>query len=356
MKIALTCSIKKKDKASDKPPDYYSEFDSEETVLSIAAAIKNLGHEVVLVEANNHKQLLSFFQNNSVDFVFNIAEGSDSKFRESEVPALLDFFRIPYTGSGPFALALALDKAMAKRVFMAENIPTPRFQIFDSLHTSLNPKLKFPLIVKPNCEGSGKGISVSSVVYTKEDLRRQIERTLETYKHEALVEEFIEGKEITVGVLGNAKAIALPILEVDFSNCHASGEFFYSWKMKEFQGNKEMGCVPHFYCPARLSEETTDTIKEVALRAHKALGCYDISRTDIRLSHDNIPYVLEVNPLPGLDPKESNFPVMSRAAGMGYPDLIKTVLHGALERYGLKKDVCSVDYAEQRGILRKTTP
>lgn len=333
MKIALTCSIKKKD--SDKPPDYFSEFDSEETVLSIASSIQSLGHEVVLVEANNRKNLLNFFQNNSVDCVFNIAEGADSKFRESEVPALLDFFNIPYTGSNPFTLALALDKAIAKRIFISENIPTPRFQIFDSWDIPLNSNLKFPLIVKPNCEGSGKGISSSSVVHTQKDLYAQIEKAITTYKHEALVEEFIEGKELTVGVLGNGKTTVLPILEIDFSDCRESGEYFYSWKMKEFQGNKEMGCVPNFYCPARLSEELTKTIKDVALKAHKALGCYDISRTDIRLSKDNIPYVLEVNPLPGIDPKESNFPMMSRAAGMQYHDLIKAILHSAIERYGM---------------------
>lgn len=332
MKLALTCSLKKKD--PDKPPDYFSEFDSEETVLTIASGLQSLGNEVALVEANNRKNLLHFFQNKQVDFVFNIAEGSDSKFRESEVPALLDFLNIPYTGSNPFTLALALDKAMAKRVLSSENIPTPKFQIVNSLDILLNSELRFPLIVKPNCEGSGKGISLQSVVRGKKELSAQIEKTLLGYKQEALVEEFIEGKELTVGILGNEKAIALPILEIDFSGCKASGEYFYSWKMKEFQGNKELGCTPDFYCPARLSEEVEKKVKNTALNAHRALGCLDISRVDIRLSQDNIPYVLEVNPLPGLDPKESNFPMMSRAAGMGYCDLLKTILQSAMARYG----------------------
>lgn len=333
MKIALTCSIKKKD--SDKPPDYFSEYDSEETVLSIASNIKSLGHEVVLVEANNHKSLLNFFLNSPIDFVFNIAEGSGSKFRESEVPALLDFLHIPYTGSSPFTLALALDKAMAKRVFRCEHIPTPQFQVFDSIATPLNAELRFPLIVKPNSEGSGKGISSLSVVQDKNELYLQVEKTIAAYKQEVLVEEFIEGKELTVGVLGSGKLIAFPILEIDFSGCKASGEYFYSWKMKEFQGNQGMGCTPDFYCPARLPEKVANKIKEVALKAHKALGCHDISRTDIRLSQENIPYVLEVNPLPGLDPRESNFPMMSRAAGIEYRDVLKTILQSAMARYGM---------------------
>jgi len=333
MKIALSCSVKKKD--SGKPADYFSEFDSEETVLSIASAIKELGHEVILVEANNRENLLNSLQGNSIDLVFNIAEGAESRFRESEVPAILDFLNIPYTGSNSYVLALALDKARTKTIFKYENIPTPNFQVFNLPNILLNPNLKFPLIVKPNCEGSGKGISATSVVYNEKDLYAQVERIISYYHQEALVEEFIEGRELTVGILSNGKTTVLPILEIDFSDCKGSGEYFYSWKMKEFQGNKELGLVPNFYCPALLSEELVDKVKKVALRAHKALGCLDISRTDIRLSKDNVPYVLEVNPLPGLDPKESNFPLIARAAGIEYKELIRTMLNSAIERYNL---------------------
>jgi len=152
------------------------------------------------------------------------------------------------------------------------------------------------------------------------------------YRQEVLVEEFIEGKELTVGILENGTPTILPILEIDFSTCAKSGEFFYSWHMKEYQGNSEMGMVPAFHCPARLSPETEAMVKDVALRTHRAVGCYDISRTDIRLSKDNIPYVLEINPLPGLDPKESNFPIMAYAAGMQYEDIIDAVLVNALKR------------------------
>lgn len=345
MKIALCCNVKKKE--PDKPPDYFSEFDSEETVLSIASAIQSLGHEVVLAEANNRKNLLSFFQNNPVDFVFNIAEGVDSKFRESEVPALLDFLSLPYSGSNPFTLALALDKAMSKRIFKAENIPTPQFQVFSDIHTPLEPALRFPLMVKPNCEGSGKGISAASVVHNKKDLYTQIERTLLNYRYEVLVEEFIDGKELTVGILAQGAPVALPILEIDFSNCNKSGEYFYSWKMKEYQGNKEMGCTPNFYCPARLPEEIAHNVKETALRAHRALGCLDISRIDIRLGKDAIAYVLEVNPLPGLDPRESNFPLIARAAGIEYKDLMKTIIEGAMKRCGIKNKP-SFDLSKER--------
>src|SRR3989338_4794352 len=330
MKIALCCSVKKKD--SDKPPDHFSEFDSEETVLSIASAIKSLGYEVVIVEANESRNLINFFQNNPVDLVFNIAEGSGSRFRESEVPALLDYLNIPYTGSNTFSLALALNKALTKKILKADNIPTPNFQIFVKGNEELNPDLKFLLIVKPNREGSAKGINTSCVVSTKEMLFNKIKEIISTYKQEALVEEFIAGRELTVGILENGKTTILPILEIDFSTCKDSGEYFYSWRMKEYQGNKELGLVPTFHCPARVDKTTEELIRDVALKTHRVVGCFGISRTDIRLSQDNIPYVLEINPLPGLNPLESNLPIMAYAAGMQYEDLIEAILASASER------------------------
>jgi D-alanine-D-alanine ligase len=124
----------------------------------------------------------------------------------------------------------------------------------------------------------------------------------------------------------------LPILEIDFSSCAKSGEYFYSWRMKEYQGDAELGLVPTFHCPARLNKEEEMRVKEVALKTHQALGCFDISRTDIRFGKDNVPYVLEINPLPGLNPQESNFPLMAYAAGMNYEDIIEEILMSAYKR------------------------
>ncbi len=329
MKIGLTYNLKKKD--STKPADYFSEFDSQETIDAIARAIAKNGHTVYPVEAGN-TDLLSHFRKNRVDMVFNIAEGNSGKFRESQIPAILDYLNIPYTGSNTFALALALNKALTKKILIAENIPTPRFQLFSTGHEKLDPSLRFPLIVKPNREGSAKGITSSCVVKDIKGLNEQVALIRKTYSQEALVEEFIEGKELTVGILENVKTTILPILEIDFSNCRKSGEFFYSWRMKEYQGNEDMGLNPTFHCPARLDKETEHKVKEVALRTHHAVGCLDISRTDIRLSEDNVPYVLEINPLPGLDPKESNFPVMAYAAGMKYEEIIEAILNSAAKR------------------------
>jgi len=329
MKIALTYNLKKKDET--KPLDYFSEFDSEDTVNAIVAALNKKGHTVETIDVE-YPNLFSYFRKNRVDMVFNIAEGKCGKFRESEVPAVLDYLNIPYTGSNTFSLALALNKALTKKILKAENIPTPNFQVFIRGNEELNPDLRFPLIVKPNREGSAKGISTSNVVHNKEKLFEKIKGTINIYKQEALVEEFIDGKELTVGILENGKTAILPILEIDFSTCKNSGEYFYSWRMKEYQGNTELGLVPAFHCPARLDKHIEAQVKETALKTHHAVGCYDISRTDIRLSKDSIPYVLEINPLPGLDPHESNFPIMAYAAGMKYEDLIEAILMSASQR------------------------
>jgi len=329
MKVALTYNLKKKDQT--KPEDYFSEYDSEETIDAIVCALKTKGHSVEAIDVE-YPRLFSYFKKNRVDMVFNIAEGRKGKFRESEVPAILDYLNIPYTGSDTFSLALALNKALTKKILKAEGIPTPLFQVFTKENTQLSNDLKFPLIVKPNCEGSAKGINKSNVVHNAQDLKKKVKELLHSYKQEVLVEEFIEGKELTVGILENGKTTILPILEIDFSSCKTSGEYFYSWKMKEYQGNAEMGLVPTFHCPARLDKEIESKVKEVALRTHRAVGCLDISRTDIRLDANNIPYVLEINPLPGLDPKESNFPIMAYAAGMQYEDLIEAILISASER------------------------
>ncbi|MCM8780434.1 MAG: ATP-grasp domain-containing protein [Candidatus Omnitrophica bacterium] len=336
MEIALTYNLKEKDET--KPPDYFSEFDSLETVDAIASALRKKGHTVDTVDINREDAISYFKKNkNRLDIVFNIAEGCNTKFRESEIPAVLDYLGIPYTGSNTFSLALAINKAFTKKILKAEGIPTPAFQVFTTATEELNPNLRFPLIVKPNREGSAKGIGASNVVKDKDSLFKKVRELLEMYRQEVLVEEFIDGKELTVGILENGKTTILPILEIDFSNCLKSGEYFYSWRMKEYQGNAELGLVPDFYCPARLDKDTEMQVKSVALKTHQALGCFDISRTDIRLSKDNVPYVLEINPLPGLNPKESNFPMMAYAVGMRYDELIEAILTSALERYNHRR-------------------
>ncbi len=294
LRVALIHNLKPPAKDLSRPADYYSECDSQKTVDSIAAAIRKGHHTVLPVEAD--RDLPGWLAKTPGDVAFNIAEGFAGDSREARVPALLELMEIPYTGSGVLSLALALDKAKSKQIFRFNGIPTPNFQLFIHPDEPLDSKLKFPLIVKPNAEGSAKGITASSVVADERALRAQVRHVFETYGEGVLVEEYIEGSELTVGILGADQI--LPILEVDFSECKGSGEFFYSWRMKEYQGNKEMHLDPQFWCPARLSPAVTQAVQSVAWKAARALGTRDVARVDIRLSTDGIPYVLEVNPLP----------------------------------------------------------
>lgn len=336
MKIALTYNIKREVKEEGLPADYYSEFDSEETIESIVGALRSCGHEVCLVEADRY--LLNWLQNNKVDIIFNIAEGRAGESRESQVPAILDFLEIPYTGSGVLSLSVALNKTLTKKLLEQAGVPTPKYKLFKTPSDISDSGIEYPLIVKPNSEGSAKGITISSVVRNETELKREVERTYRTYNQEILVEEFIEGRELTVGILGNGSPTVLPILEIDFSSCKASGEYFYTWKVKEYEKevDKALGLTPVWHCPARLSGEESRKVTEAALKAHSLIGCRDLSRIDIRLSNEGIPYVLEVNPLPGLDPKDSNLPYIAKCAGFSYADLINKILELAVERHKLK--------------------
>lgn len=315
--------------------DQDSEFDSFSTIDTIVSGLRAAGHSVQLVEATSG--LPQWFLTHHVDLVFNIAEGTRGEHRESQVPAVLESLEIPFTGSSSLTLALALDKAKTKRILISEGIPTPPWQLLHSVRAALHEYMEFPLIVKPNREGSAKGIWRESVVGDENALRRQVDRVLQYYRQEALVEEFIHGRELTVGVLGDE---VLPILEIDFAPCRISGEYFYSWRMKEFQGNEALGLSPKLFCPARLDSATTRRIQDLALRAHQTLGCSDFSRTDIRLRADGKPFVLEINPLPGLNPLESNFPLMARAAGFSHEMLIQRIVELAIHRWRDHRSRC----------------
>ena len=328
MKIALIHNLKPPARDPSLPADYYSECDSPKTVAAIAKALRSNGCTVLPVEADRH--LPNWLKIHPVDLAFNIAEGFKGDSREARVPALLELMEIPHTGSGVLSLALAMDKSRSKQIFRYAGIPTPNFQLLSHPDEPLDRRLHFPLIVKPNCEGSAKGIWASSVVSDEAALKAQIDKVYKEYAQDVLIEEFIDGKELTVGILGNEQI--LPVLEIDFSGCEASGEFFYSWRMKEFQGNKDLHLTPTFWCPARLDLKVTQAVPAVALKAAKVLSCQDIARVDIRLSDDGIPFVLEVNPLPGLDPEESNLPIMAQAAGLTYEALIHRIVGYAIER------------------------
>lgn len=335
MKVGLTYNLKKTPK-NNELNDNYIEFDDEDTINAIKNALIKNGHEVIPIEADNN--IFKKIKDTSPDIVFNIAEGIKGESRESHVPALLELLEIPYTGSGPLTLAIALNKAITNDILKYHNINTPRYQIFKKHNEKLSHLLTFPLIVKPIQEGSSKGIKNESLVKNEKDLMFQIKRVIDFYNQFAIVEEYIDGKEFTVSILGNDPPIILPLVEIDFNQLPVSANKIYSYEAKWIWDTPEKP-IEMFKCPAELDMHTQKNISNIALKVFNILGCKDICRIDGRLNKKGQFYVLDVNPLPGFipDPKaHSCFPESAIAANYTYDELINTILFCAIKRYKLE--------------------
>ncbi len=315
--------------------DTFAEWDTEETINAVKDAL-SIHHNVVLVEADN--DAFETLRELNPDIVFNIAEGFNGISREAQIPAMLEFLNIPYTGSDPVTLGICLDKSRTKEILSYYKIPTPQFIVID-LEDEIS-ELEFPLpaIVKPVAEGSSKGIFNSSVVKTKEDLIREIKKIHEIYNQPALVEKFLEGREFTVAILGNGKnARVLPIIEMKFEELPEGVLPIYSYEAKWIFDTRE-DPLEIYECPANIDEKLKNQIEKVALDTYRILKCKDWSRIDIRLDERGIPNVLEINPLPGIlpDPRDNScYPKAARAAGMTYEEMINAVLNEARKRYGI---------------------
>jgi lysine 2,3-aminomutase len=336
LRIGITYNLKLAPRAGE-PADKYAEFDSISTIDAIRKAIESGGYEVVLIEAN--QSIVENLKRSNVDFVFNIAEGLNGESRESHVPAILEMLNIPYSGSGVLTQALTLNKTKKKEILRYHNIPTPRYHLFSSETEKLDTNLKFPLIVKPNAEGSSKGITNDSLVFNEKSLRKQVAHVIKAYNQTALVEEYCDGREFTVAILGNGKPKVLPIVEIRFDYLPEHIHKFDSYEVKWIYDNPENGIDP-LVCPANIDTKLKRELERIALATYSVLGCTDFCRVDLRLDATGTPNVLDVNALPGLipDPKEnSRFPRACYAAGMSYNDMILAILNTAMERYGLAK-------------------
>ena len=262
----------------------------------------------------------------SVDIVFNIAEGLEGRNREAHIPALLEFLNIPYTGSDPLTLSLTLDKAMAKRVIVSQNIPTPPFRKIERIDELDGLDLRYPLFVKLCYEGSSKGVRLDSKILNRQSLEEKTRGLFKTYRSPLLVEEFVNGPEFTVGILGNEDPFILGVMQIEIKG-KPPEESIYSLEIK-----REWEEKVRYYCPPSIDQNLLKKIEEVALRAYRALECRDVSRVDIRVGADRTPYFLEVNPLPGLSPVYGDLVIMARSMGWDYARLVKTIFHQALKR------------------------
>ena len=320
--------------------DEFAEWDSPTTIAAVEAALSRLGKVVRLEAKEDFPEKL---RQVNPDIVFNIAEGFHGVNRESHVPAICEFYGIPYSGSDPFTLTLCLDKARTKETLTFHGIPTPRFAVVERVE-DLGPvaaKMPFPLFVKPLHEGSSKGITDANLCFDRGHLARQTAFLLENYRQPVLVEEYLPGKEFTCAVVGNGdEAVVLPIVGMNFETLPKGALPIYSFDAK-FVWDRPENPLDIFQCPARITRELQASIERVTLDAFRVLGCRDWARIDVRLDASGSPNVLEVNPLPGIlpDPADNScLPKAARAAGIGYEELIQNCLKYAAARQGVDLD------------------
>ena len=317
--------------------DEFAEWDSPTTIAAVESALSHLG-KVVRLEAN--EDFPERLREARPDIVFNIAEGFHGVNREAHVPAICEFFGIPYSGSDPFTLSLCLDKARTKETLTFHGIPTPKFAAVEKIEDleALGRPLSLPLFVKPLHEGSSKGITDSNLCWDRAHLLRQTEFLLENYNQPVLVEEYLPGKEFTCAVFGNGdEAAVLPIVGMNFESLPKGALPIYSFDAK-FVWDRPENPLDIFQCPARITRELQASIERVTLDAFRVLGCRDWARIDVRLDALGVPNVLEVNPLPGIlpDPADNScLPKAARAAGISYDELIQNCLKYAAARQGV---------------------
>jgi D-alanine-D-alanine ligase len=320
------------------PIDRIAELDSEETIAAIESALHAGGHETVRVEADN--EMFEQLRDSRPDVVFNIAEGLRGESRESVVPAMCEFLGIPYTGSGVLTTALCLDKARTKEVLVQHRIGTPRWQVFQRADDDLDDNMRFPMFVKPLHEGSSIGVSPASIVDDPASLRERVQFIVETYEQPALVERYVDGREFTVGLLGNETLEVLPIAELVFDERRGINLFDPDEPVAKMadEAGAPLPATPIRHttvCPADIDTMLAERVRETARRAFRALGCRDWCRMDMRCGRDGELYVLDVNPIAGIDPSYL-FPREAREAGYSYEQLINRIVDLALERSGVR--------------------
>lgn len=305
-----------------------AEFDREATIAAIEAAIRAQGHQVERI--GHFRRLVErLAAGDRWDLVFNIAEGLHGRSRESQVPAALEAYKIPYTFSDPVTLAVSLDKAITKRVIAGSGVPTPEFRVVEhasQLDGLRDGGLAYPLFVKPLAEGTGKGVNRQSVVRSFDALAAQCRFVLETCRQPALVETFMPGREFTVGIVGTgAEAECVGVEEVIVKGDDDDGIYSYVAKEK----------CEELVRYAPVDDAEARQAGAYALRVWRWLGCCDAGRLDFRSDERGNPHFLEVNPLAGLHPEHSDLPIIWTHHGRPYNALIAAILESAARRWKL---------------------
>lgn len=303
-----------------------------EVAEAVGAALAGRGHDIVKVGIDfDLAASLERLRAGRPDVIFNLCEGlSDISAHEIGVAAIFDILGIPYTGSGPVPLSLALNKARTKEVLAYHGVRTAKHLALESAAFEWDDKIDFPIIVKPLHEDASVGITAESVVHDLDALRARVDYVVKTYAQPALVEAYIAGRELNVAVVGNDPPEVLPISEIDFSLIPKGQPKIVSYKAKWLEDSPEYrGTVP--MCPAKLEPEVEARVKATALKAYQLVGCRDYARVDMRLSRGKVPYVLEVNPNPDLSP-DAGLVRAAKVRGWAYDELVHRIVDMALTR------------------------
>jgi len=313
---------------TDHGSDTQAEFDEPETIVAISNALKTGGFETVVLEATD--EFTRKLELEKPDIVFNIAEGRSGRNREAQIPAILEYYNVPYTGSDVATLAIALDKSLTKQIVQNCGIEMPSSFLIKKGCLEFPDNLPFPILVKPNAEGSSKGISDASVAKNLTELHKLVNKMMNNYGEDLIAEQYIDGREFTVGIIGNGSYIhVFEPMEIIFQK-------FNSYKIYGYEVKKNFRDYISYQCPPNIPAELKALMMRDAETVYSALGCLDFARIDFRLSNDGKVYFLEVNPLPGLAPGYSDFPMLAAFNGIEYNNLVCKVLYCALKRLGMK--------------------
>lgn len=342
MNVAFTYNVKKSKPSTDLEKQGDLEFDLPVVINGITKSLEELGHKVYKVEAdeNAFEKLKKLKELKKVDIVFNIAEGLWGDARESQIPLFCEILKIPYTHSGPTTNAISLDKDFTKLVLKGSNgFNLPGSFTIQNKKYTVPTGIKYPLIVKPNKEGSSRGVMDDNVVENRTNLLRRIKIVSENFTKELIVEEYIEGREFTVGILGNENPEVLPIVEQKFDLLPKGKYRIASFELKWIYEYQMKSVSDVYECPAKLDVKTKKLIEDTSREIYKLLDVRDCARIDYRLDEKGRLYFIEINTLPGInpDPNETScFPLAARTAGYTFTQMVGKILSLACERYGLK--------------------
>ncbi|MFO0597403.1 MAG: ATP-grasp domain-containing protein [Myxococcaceae bacterium] len=346
MRIALTHNLRLSDAEEE------AEFDTEETVNALAEAIERLGHRVEKMEVSGPaSRTVARLEAFSPDLIFNTAEGRRGRFREAFFPALFDELGFPYTGSDAYALAVTLDKQLTKLILREEQVRTPGWQFVEKASELKPEDLHFPVIVKPNFEGSSKGITQDSIAENVEDLKKKTAAALEKYPAGVLVEEYIVGRDLTVPFLESVDnefdGVLVPVeYVVDPAQAGRRKYAIYDYELKTVHDD-----AVTVRAPAKISPEMSERIRKMARTVFKKLDCKDLGRVDVRLSDAGVPYFLEINALPSLQPGAGIY-AAAELEGLHFDGVLDAVIQNAAKRYRIKDKPRGLSKPTRRGPLK----